>query len=96
MREIDRKAAKFRLLIDRRVFAHVFAHVGDRDVKRALFYVKIDRVVEVLGVDGIDGAKGQMLQIHALRIQRPVHFAAEARGLLLARFVKFVVFIVDR
>ena len=69
--QIDRRAALDRLVVDHGVGAHVVGHVGDvhADLPHALLHLADrERVVEVLGVGGIDREGGHVAEIATLGV----------------------------
>ena len=61
--QVGGETPQLRLLVDGAEVGDVVAHIGDGDIEDMTLQVQIDGVVEILGGDGIDGAKGEMPQI---------------------------------
>ena len=90
MREIDGKASVHGFGIYGTERLDVGRDIGDSDIKRRLFLVKIDGVVKVLCGNGIDGTKRKVAQIFSVGVPGSINRFAKVLGLVQDTLVELV------
>ena len=88
-REVDRRTAAARFVIQRRVRTHVIAHIRDSHPQTpaaTAFFLAIYGIIEVTGVFTINGDQRQIAQIHAACFGLFRHFFTQVFNLIFNRF----------
>ena len=88
-REVDRRTAAARFVIQRRVWTHVVAHIRDSHPQTpatTTFFLTVHGIIEVTGVFTINGDQRQIAQIHAACFGLFRHFFTQVFDLVFNRF----------